>query len=259
MSNYKNFTIEVSNGKALFQVNRPEVRNALNAECWVEIDRFADEINHNPEIRIAIITGVGEKAFVAGADLTMLRDRTPVEALAGVAQKALTKLENSNKPVIAAVNGYAFGGGCELALACDIRVASHNAIFGLPEVGLGILPGAGGTQRLARLIGLGRAKDVILAGRTFSGEEAAQIGLAYKSVPLPDLMSTVNEIADAMISKGPLALQITKQMITASLSSDINTGLLLELMGYSVLIGSEDKKEGVTAFFEKRKPQFQGK
>lgn len=259
MQIYKNFLFSIENNIALFQINRPDVRNALNLECWQEISQFIDDINSNDDVRVAIITGVGEKAFAAGADINMLKERSFVDALSGSAQSTLTKLENSQKPIIAAVNGYAFGGGCELALACDIRVVSHNAIFGLPELSLGILPGAGGTQRLAKLVGLGRAKDVILAGRTFSGEEAVNIGLAYKAVPQEELINAATDIAKNILAKGPLALRLTKQIINASMSTDTNAGLLLELLGYSLLVGSEDKREGIDAFFEKRKPNFNGR
>lgn len=259
MQIYKNFLFSIENNIALFQINRPDVRNALNLECWQEISQFIDDINSNDDVRVAIITGVGEKAFAAGADINMLKERSFVDALSGSAQSTLTKLENSQKPIIAAVNGYAFGGGCELALACDIRVVSHNAIFGLPELSLGILPGAGGTQRLAKLVGLGRAKDVILAGRTFSGEEAVNIGLAYKVVPQEELINAANDIAKNILAKGPLALRLTKQIINASMSTDTNAGQLLELLGYSLLVGSEDKREGIDAFFEKRKPNFNGR
>lgn len=259
MQIYKNFLFSIENNIALFQINRPDVRNALNLECWQEISQFIDDINSNDDVRVAIITGFGEKAFAAGADINMLKERSFVDALSGSAQSTLTKLENSQKPIIAAVNGYAFGGGCELALACDIRVVSHNAIFGLPELSLGILPGAGGTQRLAKLVGLGRAKDVILAGRTFSGEEAVNIGLAYKAVPQEELINAANDIAKNILAKGPLALRLTKQIINASMSTDTNAGQLLELLGYSLLVGSEDKREGIDAFFEKRKPNFNGR
>lgn len=259
MQIYKNFLFSIENNIALFQINRPDVRNALNLECWQEISQFIDDINSNDDVRVAIITGVGEKAFAAGADINMLKERSFVDALSGSAQSTLTKLENSQKPIIAAVNGYAFGGGCELALACDIRVVSHNAIFGLPELSLGILPGAGGTQRLAKLVGLGRAKDVILAGRTFSGEEAVNIGLAYKAVPQEELINAATDIAKNILAKGPLALRLTKQIINASMSTDTNAGQLLELLGYSLLVGSEDKREGIDAFFEKRKPNFNGR
>lgn len=259
MSEYNNFLFSIDGGIALLQINRPEVRNALNLECWQEIAQFVDEINRNDEIRVAIITGVGTKAFAAGADLNMLKERSFIEALSGTAQATLNRLENSFKPVIAAVNGYAFGAGCELALACDIRVVASNAVFGLPELGLGILPGAGGTQRLAKLVGLGRAKDVILAGKKFTGEEAVTVGLAYKVVPQEALLESAYEVARTMLNKGPLALRLTKQIINASMSTDANTGMLLELFGYSLLVGSDDKREGIEAFFEKRPPNFKGR
>ena len=151
------------------------------------------------------------------------------------------------------------GGGCEIALACDIRMAADNAAFGLPEAGLGILPGCGGTQRLSKLVGLGRAKEVVLAGRIISGQEAAQFGLAYKCVPQAELMQETLKVADSMLQKGPLALRLCKRLISASMSTDQETGLLLEAFGLSILLDSADKAEGIDAFFAKRKPEYKGR
>lgn len=181
-----------------------------------------------------------------------------VEALDGLAQGILQRLEDCTKPVIAALNGVAFGGGCELALACDIRIVAENAKMGLPELGLGILPGGGGTQRLAKLIGLGRAKELILTGRAVDAKEAVNIGLASRVVPQEELLDAAREMAEAIMKKGPLAVRITKKLITASLSSDERSGMLLELFGYGLVIASEDKDEGVDSFFEKRPPEFKG-
>lgn len=255
---FKNFLLTLENGIAVFTINRPEVRNALNAECWEEIDAFREYVERTEEVRVAIITGAGEKAFAAGADLKFLKVRTMVEALDGLAQRVLQRLEDCSKPVIAALNGVAFGGGCELALACDIRIMAENAKMGLPELGLGILPGAGGTQRLAKLIGLGRAKEVILTGRPVEADEAVGIGLVSRAVPRAELPGAAREIAEAIMKKGPLAVRITKKLIAASLSSDERSGMLLELFGYGLVIASEDKAEGVDSFFEKRAPQFKG-
>ena len=256
---FKNFLLEIDNdGIAVFTVNRPQAYNALNAESWEEIGDFIKEVNRSDDIKAAIITGAGEKAFVAGADINMLKERTMVMAMNGIAQGVLNALEQCNKPVIAAINGCAYGGGCELALACDIRVASKNAEFCLPELGLGILPGAGGTQRLSKIIGFGRAKEIILTGRKVDADEAMRIGLISKTVTSALLIDEAKAIAGSIISKAPLAVQLAKRAISASMSSDQETGMLLELFAYSLLIGSKDKTEGVNAFFEKRSPIFWG-
>ncbi|MDR1765961.1 MAG: enoyl-CoA hydratase/isomerase family protein [Lachnospiraceae bacterium] len=256
---FNNFLFEVKDGIAYFSVNRPEVLNALNKESWEEIDKFADLLNTDDSIKLAIITGTGEKSFVSGADINFLKARTSITALGGLAQNALQKLENSPKPVIAAVNGYAFGGGCELALACDIRIASENARFALPELSLGILPGAGGTQRLAKLIGQGRAKEMILTSRRITAEEALSYGLVTKVVPLSGLIAEAESTAKTILSKGPVAVNLAKKCVNAALSTDATAGSLLELLSFSVLISSEDRMEGVNSFLEKRTPRFQGK
>ena len=256
---FNNFLYRVQDGIAVFTVNRPDVRNALNTECWEEIGRFADHIAADEEVKLAVITGAGDKAFVAGADIAAIRERTMVSVLGGVAQGVLRKLSACEKPVIAAVNGMAFGGGCELAMACDIRIASETAKFGLPELGLGIIPGAGGTQRLAKLIGLGRAKEMILTGRAVTAPEALQMGLVTQVVPPDDLMDAVMDTAKKIISKGPLAVRLAKKVVDASMSADEESGMLLELLSYAVAMASEDKAEGTAAFLEKRPPVFTGK
>jgi enoyl-CoA hydratase len=256
---FKNFLLDVQNKVAVLTINRPEVRNAMNAECWEELGQFIDYVNRDENVQVAIITGAGEKAFIAGADLNSLRKLTPVDAFKGAGRAVVNKIEDCSKPVIAAINGMAFGGGFELTLACDIRVVAENAIFGLPEAGLGILPGLGGTQRLSKIIGLGRTKEMILAGRTIAASEAVQLGLAHKCVPQSELMNEACAVAKSMMQKGPLALSISKKLIKASMSTDQETGLLLELFGLGICLGSEDKTEGIDAFFEKRKPDFKGR
>jgi len=258
--NFKNFLLEVSTeGIAVLTINRAEIRNALNTECWTEIGTFVDYVARSEDIKVAIITGAGEKAFVAGADLKAVNALSTVDILGAGAQSVLRRVEDCHKPFIAAVNGVAFGGGCELAIACDIRVVAENAMFGLPEIGIGLLPGAGGTQKLAKLIGLGRAKEVILAGRIISGSEAVQIGLAYKSVPPADLLTEAKAVAATMLSKGPLAMGLSKKLIAASLATDQDAGLLLETLGFALTVASEDRAEGIDAFFNKRKPVFKGR
>lgn len=256
---YRNFKLKIDSGVAVFTIDRQAVRNALNEDCWKELDHFIDYAEHDEAIRLIVITGAGEKAFIAGADVNMIKSRTSVSALEGLAQGVLKKLENCGKPSIAAVNGYAFGGGCEVALACDIRIASPNARFGLPELGLGILPGSGGTQRLAKLIGLGRAKEMILTGRAITAEEALQYGLVTKVVDQDRLMEAITEEAKAILSKGPLAVRLAKRIINASMSTDQDAGMLLELLSYSILVGSADKTEGVDAFLQKRTANFTGR
>lgn len=256
---FNNFLLTVENKVAVFTINRPELRNAMNVECWQELGRFIDEAETDENIQVIVITGAGDKAFIAGADLKSLQTRTGVDVLHGMAQNVVSKIENCNKPVIAAVNGLAFGGGCEIALACDIRIAAESAMFGLPEASLGILPGCGGTQRLSKLIGFGRAKEVILAGRTLSAQEAVQFGLAYKCVSAEDLMKETLAVAKEMMKKGPLALRLCKKLVSASMSTDQETGMLLELWGLGILMSSEDKAEGINAFFAKRKPEYKGR
>lgn len=254
----KNFLFEVQDGIAVATVNRPQILNAMNSECWEELIKIVAYADTADEVKCLIITGAGEKAFVAGADINALAVRKLHEGLSALAQAACLKIEECGKPVIAAVNGIAFGGGCELAISCDIRVASEKAKFGLPEANLGILPGAGGTQRLAKLIGVGRAKEVMMAGRIISGKEAADYGLAYKVVAPADVLAEAKEVAKAILTKGPFAIKLIKRLVAASLSTDQYTGMFLETVAFAATLGSEDKKEGTTAFLEKRTPSFKG-
>lgn len=252
-----NFLYEIDNeGIVVLTINRPELRNAMNDECWRELLSIMDQIDRMSEPRAVILTGAGDKAFIAGADLNNMIQKGSVDVLGGGGQKALDMIERCSKPVIAAVNGYAFGGGCEAAIACDIRIVSENARFGLPELSLGILPGCGGTQRLTRLIGLGRTKEMILTGRAIKPDEAVSIGLATKCVPLKSLLDEAKEIARSILKKGPIAVRLAKRIIQASTSVDQESGLLMEMLALSVLCGTEDKKEGVTAFLEKRDASF---
>ena len=225
----------------------------------LEIDENGVAADKEESIKVIIITGAGEKAFIAGADLNSLKLKKSTDCLGGAGQKALDKIAQCSKPVIAAVNGYAFGGGCETAIACDFRIASENAIFGLPETGLGILPGAGGTQRLARLIGLGRAQDMILLGKNVRAEEAVQIGLATKCVKQEDLIAEAKKMAGKLIARGPVALKIAKRVVQASMDSSLETGQLLEMLSLAVLCSTEDKAEGVSSFLEKRTPEYKGR
>ena len=256
---YKNLIVNKEEGIAIITINRPEVRNALNRETWLEIRAVVAELREDLDVQVVVITGAGDKAFVAGADVNALRQRSMVETIDNENQAILWELEQLNKPVIAAINGFALGGGCELAMACDIRVASENAKLGQPELNLGFLPGAGGTQRLPRLVGIGKAKELIYTGDVISAQEAEKIGLVNKVVPLAELMPTVKEMAKKIMNKAPLAVKMAKAVINAGMSTDLTTAMAVERLGQSILFGTEDRMEGLTAFIEKRKPNYQGK
>lgn len=257
---FQNFLLEIDEkGVAVLTNNRPEKMNALNDASWRELNEFFTWANSADEVKVVLLTGAGEKAFAAGADLNSLKTKKSTDVLNSAGQRALRAIEQCGKPVVALVNGYAFGGGCELSLACDFRICAENAMFALPETGLGLLPGAGGTQRLSRLIGIGRAKDVILLGRKIGGPEAVQIGLATKCVPQADLMAEGKKAASKLLAKGPVALRLSKRLINASLSASEEVGELAEMLGLSVLCSTEDKLEGVTSFLEKRSPEYKGR
>lgn len=257
---YQNFLVDRDeDGIATLTVNRQDKLNAMNDEAWEELDDFVQKSAKDPSIRCVILTGAGDKAFVAGADLGTLAAMSPADALNETTPDILMRIERSPKPFIAAVNGFAFGGGCELALACDFRIASENARFGTPETGLGIIPGVGGTQRLARLIGLGRAKDMVMLGVQHDGKEAARIGLATSCVPAEELMGEARKVAHKLLKKGPVALQVAKRVVQLSLSSSEEVGMYAERLAVGALFGTADKKEGTASFLEKRTPQFMGK
>lgn len=249
-------TVDVTDGIALVTVNRPEVRNAINATVLRAITETLAELAENEDVQVLVFTGAGDKAFVAGADINELAVRTPKDGLKATMQSVYEKVEQFPKPTIAAVNGYAFGGGHELALACDIRIASTNAQFALPETGLGIMPAAGGTQRLANLVGLGRATEIVLTGRRVKAEDALAMGLVTQVVEPDELLDTARETAQAIMAKGPLAIQLAKTVIRHGFDVDHQTGILLERLAQSVLYSSAEKAEGTTAFLEKRTPDF---
>lgn len=249
-------TVDIQDGVAVITVDRPEVRNAINASVLGQISHALAELAENDDARIVIFTGAGDKAFVAGADINELAVRTPKDGLRATMQGVYEKVEQFHKPTIAAVNGYAFGGGHELALACDIRIASTNAQFALPETSLGIMPAAGGTQRLARLVGVGRATEMILTGRRVNAHEALAMGLVTDVVDPEELMSKVKDTAQTILSKGPLATQLAKAVVRHGFDADHSTGILLERLAQSVLYSSAEKIEGTSAFLEKRAPDF---
>jgi enoyl-CoA hydratase len=242
-------------------INRPDKLNALNAETIKELYSAFMSLRDDPEIKIVILTGSGDKAFVAGADISELARLDYASGKDYVLEgQELTKLiENYRKPVIAAINGYALGGGTELALACHIRIASENAKMGQPEVKLGLIPGFGGTQRLARLVGKGKAMELVLSGKMIDAQEALAIGLVNSVVPQSDLVSACEVLAGEMIGNAPLALEYSIRAINEGLDKSLPEGLLLEAELFGTACSSEDSNEGTKAFLEKRKANFQGK
>lgn len=251
----KNLLMEVENGIAVVTINRPKALNALNTETVSEINELFKEIEKRKDIKVVILTGSGEKSFVAGADISEMVNLTPKQAreMSMVAYEAFSRIENCPQVVIAAVNGFALGGGCEISMACDIRIAADNAKFGQPEVGLGILPGFGGTQRLQRLVGEGRAKELIFTCDMIDANEAYRIGLANKVVPKAELMDYCKKLAEKILSKGSLAITYAKQAINVGSQTDLASGLQFEAGVFGLSFASDDRKEGMTAFLEKRK------
>lgn len=238
---YQNILIEFDDRIGIIKLNRPEVRNALDAQTLVEMSDALETLENDENIGVIVITGAGEKSFAAVADIGQLRVKQPKEALVPGMSVLYQKIENCQKATIAAVNGYALGGGCELAMACDIRVAVENAKFRLPELNLSIIPGAGGTQRLARIVGKGRALDMILTGDILSAQKAEDLGLVSKTVPMEELWQTVQEKADKILAKGPLAVRLAKVVVNRGFNSDMETALMIEKLAQAVLFGSEDK------------------
>ncbi len=256
---YETVLASVEEGVGTITINRPEVRNALSTQVLGDIRGALAEFRHDDRVGVVVFTGAGDRAFAAGADIGELRERTFLDALASTMQAVYDEVEAYEKPTIAAVNGLALGGGCELAMACDIRIAAENAKFGQPEVALSIIPGAGGTQRLARLVGKGRAVELILTGRIFDAEEALRIGLVTRILPPDELTKAVMETAWQILSKGPLAVRLAKLAVQTGFETDLKTGLVIERLAQAVLFTSEDKREGTSAFLEKREPEFEGR
>lgn len=246
---------------ATITINRPKALNALNSKVLSSLEQTLDRVNEDKEIHVVIITGAGEKAFVAGADIAEMSEMSPLEGtnFSRYGQLVFKKVQDLKKPVIAAVNGYALGGGSELALACDFAYASENAKFGVPEVTLGIFPGFGGTQRLPRLLGKGRAKELILTGKMISAGEAYEIGMINKVVPPDQLMDVVKEVAMQIAKNGPIAVSIAKGLVDVGYDIPLDDGCILESRSFGMCCATEDKKEGMKAFLEKRKPVFKGR
>ncbi|MFC5713004.1 enoyl-CoA hydratase/isomerase family protein [Thalassorhabdus alkalitolerans] len=256
---FQHILVEKEEQLALITINRPEVRNAINKETLDEIVTSLESIKNDDQIRCVIFTGQGEKSFAAGADISQLTKKTASDALTNNGmQQVYDYIESYEKPTIAMVNGYALGGGCELAMACDIRVASTAAKFGLPELNLSIIPGAGGTQRLSRLVGKGKAMEWILTGKIISSEEAMQFGLVSDTASPQELFEKTKSIADQILAKGPLAVKLAKLSVHSGYETDMKTGLMIEKLSQAILFNSDDKNEGTTAFLEKRKPEFKG-
>ncbi len=257
----ENLLYEKKGAIAYVTLNRPKVLNALNRQTWNELRTVFEDARDDPEIRGVILTGAGDKAFIAGADIGELANVTAVaaEQSSSYGQAVLDLIENLGKPVIAAVNGYALGGGCETAMACTIRVAAEHAKFGQPEVTLGLIPGGGGTQRLPRLVGKGRALQLILSGGMIDAQEAYRIGLVNEVVPAGDLLARAEAILKQIFANAPIAVKFSLEAVNRGLETNLAEGLSLEASLFGLCAGTGDKAEGTSAFLAKRAPQFNGR
>ena len=259
MPAYANIRIDLAESIATLTIDRPAVRNALNLETVRECHAALAELAATSDVGVLIVTGAGDNAFVSGADINDIRARGLEEGLAAINSSLFAAVERFPRPTIAAINGYALGGGCELALACDIRLASEAARFGQPELGLGIIPGAGATQRLPRVVGLGWAKHLILTGEIIDAAKALDIGLVTAIVPSAQLQAYAREVARKILRQGPLAARLAKLALNASARVDLDSGLLIETLAQAICYDSADKLEGTAAFLEKRTPKFSGR
>lgn len=258
---YENILVEKKNAIAYVTVNRPKVLNALNMATMEELRSAFHDIKNDDHVRVVIMTGSGEKAFIAGADIGELskHDAVTGKEYTHRGQSVLNLIENLGKPVIACINGFALGGGCEIAMACTMRLASENAKLGQPEVKLGIIPGYGGTQRLPRLVGKGLAMQMVLAGEMISAQEAHRIGLVNEVTAPADLIPRAEAIAQKIVANAPLAVQYAMEAVNKGMEMSLQEGLYLEAVLFGVACATEDKKEGTTAFLEKRQARFKGK
>jgi enoyl-CoA hydratase/carnithine racemase len=258
---FVNLLYEKKGAIAYVTLNRPKVMNALSHATWEDLEAAFTDAGADNAVRGVILTGAGDKAFIAGADISELAHVTAVQAEQSSAygQKVLNLIENLGKPVVAAINGFALGGGCETAMACTIRIASEKAKFGQPEIKLGLIPGGGGTQRMPRLVGKGRALQLILSGDMISAQEACRIGLVNEVVPAADLITRSEAILNQIFANAPIAVRYTLEAVNKGLETTQDEGLSLEASYFGLCAATEDKKEGTTAFLEKRKPQFQGR
>ncbi|WP_121354094.1 enoyl-CoA hydratase/isomerase family protein [Flavisolibacter nicotianae] len=255
---YKTLLATLENSILTATINRPDKLNALNREVMNDLDTLLNDIDSNKDIKAVIITGAGQKGFVAGADISEFvgLSREEGQALAQKGQDIFSRIENNRKPIVAAVNGFALGGGCELAMSCHFRVASENARFGQPEVNLGLIPGYGGTQRLVQLIGKGRAMELLMTGNMIDAQTALQYGLVNHVVPQDELLVKTKSILDVIVAKAPLAIS---KCIAAANAAFTEKGYQIESEGFGECFATEDMKEGTAAFLEKRKPAFTGK
>jgi len=258
---WKNVLLTAENEIGILTINRPKALNALNTETLREIQAALREIENHPEWKALILTGAGEKAFVAGADIAEMRGMNSMEALnfSKLGHLTLRMIQDLDRPVIAAVNGFALGGGTEIALACDFIYASENAKFGLPEATLGVFPGFGGTQRLPRLIGKAKAKELIFTGKMVSAQEAWEMGLVNRVFPLSSLMEETKKVALQIASNGPVAVRLAKVVIDNGFNLELAEACSLESYAFSITFSTEDQKEGMSAFLEKRKPSYKGR
>ncbi|MCF6266038.1 MAG: short-chain-enoyl-CoA hydratase [Desulfuromusa sp.] len=257
---FENLTLATDGAIATVTINRPRAMNALNRDTLEELKQLFSELEQQEEIKVIILTGAGGKAFVAGADIAQMQQMNALEAraFARLGQQVMTNIEQCSKPVIAAVNGFALGGGCELAMACDIRLASEKAKFGQPEVNLGVIPGFAGTQRLSRLIGKGRAKELIFTGDMIDANEALRLGLVNKVIPAEQLLEAARAMAEKIAAKGPVAIRFSKEAVNKGLEMDLDKANAYEAELFSLCFASNDQKEGMSAFLEKRPADFQG-
>jgi len=258
---FKNILLSVEGEIGILTINRAKVLNALNVETLREIQLGIQEVRNDPRIKVLIITGAGERAFIAGADISEMRGMNSIDALnfSKLGHITLKMIQDLDRPVIAAVNGFALGGGSEVALACDFIYASENAKFGLPEVTLGVFPGFGGTQRLPRLIGKARAKELILTGKIISAQEAFQAGIVNQVFPVTSLMEETKKVAAQITKNGSVGVRLAKTIIDAGFNMDLGEACSLESYAFSLCFTTEDQKEGMAAFVEKRKPDFKGR
>lgn len=256
----KEILFTVDENIAVITINRPKSLNALNTQVLRDLSEAADLIESDPSIQVAVLTGAGEKAFVAGADIAEMQNKNVLEAreFSTLGNKAFSKIENVKVPVIAAVNGFALGGGCELAMACDIRIAGHKAKFGQPEITLGIMPGFGGSQRLARLVGIGIAKEILFTGEMINAERAYEIGLVNRIVDSSEVLSEALKMARKIAGNSPLGVSFTKKAVNEGANLDIERAVSLEAELFGSLFSTKDQSEGMSAFLEKRPAVFKG-
>ncbi len=257
----KTVLLEVKNGIGYITINRPEALNALSSQVLADLNEVLDQVEKSEEIRVVIVTGAGEKAFVAGADIKEMDLMSPIQAFEYMtfANDTFTRLSDLRQPTIAVLNGYALGGGMELALSTDIRIGFEKTVVGFPEVGLGIIPGFAGTQRMSRLIGTSRAKELIFTARTVKGQEAYDLGILNKLVPAEELLSSAEELAAAIMKNAPLAVEKAKHVIQVGSELPLKNAIRLETEAEALLFSTEDKLEGMRAFVEKRKAVFNRK